>query len=78
MADMPKKKFAVVLRAGPVFIIECNGWWLDPEMRLYRFFDSFGTPEKKDDRDVATLVDSEIVGVVPAERFSVAGVEPRL
>lgn len=70
MAEASKKKFVVVLRSAPPIVIECDGYWLDPATRMYRFFDSHGTPKKKDDRDIATLTDCDVTGVVPAERFS--------
>lgn len=70
MAESPKRKFIVVLRTAPPLAIECSDWWLDSRMPVYRFFDSYGTSEHKDDRDVAVLSALEVVGVVPADRYS--------
>ncbi len=71
MADS-KKKYVVILRSAPAIVIECDGFWLDLDKKQYRFYDSFGTPEKKDDRDITTLLASDVSGVIPEERFSMA------
>ena len=68
------KRYVVILRSAPAITASmCDEFRLDLDKKQYRFYDSFGTPEKKDDRDITTLFSlSDVSGVIPEERFSMA------
>jgi hypothetical protein len=65
-----KRSIYIVALRHYQFEVECDGWHHDAEQRQYRFFEwgvnADGTPNRAKDatHDVATMIETEVVGVV--------------
>jgi hypothetical protein len=68
--EYEKGQFVVLLRDGSSFNVESDDWRHDEQAKAFRFFDIDETPEGPKNHEVAWLAESEVRGVIEAERIT--------